>query len=74
MISAINSALSSLQNATRQVNASAERIANLSETTDLIEEAVKLKLARVQFSASISMIKAQAEADKELVRLLDETV
>lgn len=78
MISAINSALSGLQAASRQVDASANKIANATnpnvDTVDLTEEAVKLITAEASYKANLATIKTANELSAELLRVFDKTV
>jgi len=78
MISAINSALSGLQTASKQVDASANKIANATnpnvDTVDLTEEAVKLITAEASYKANIASIKTANEKSEELLRVLDKTI
>lgn len=78
MISTINSALSGLQAASKQVDASANKIANATnpnvDTVDLSEEAVNLITAEASYKANIATIKTANELSEELLRVLDKTV
>ncbi len=78
MISTINSGLSGLQAASKQVDASASKIANATnpnvDTVDLTEEAVKLITAEASYKANITSIKTANDMSEELLKVLDKTV
>ncbi|MGQ0527172.1 MAG: hypothetical protein ACT4OY_03965 [Alphaproteobacteria bacterium] len=74
MISAITSALSGLQAATKQVAQSAERIANSTDPSTQIEDIINIKLAEASFKANVGTLKAERELTDELFRIFDEEV
>lgn len=78
MISAISNALTGLTTASKQVEKSAENIANSTntgaDTVELSEEAVKLKVSEAAYKANLATIKSADEMNEALLRLFDETV
>lgn len=80
MISSISSALSGIMTASKQVDASAEKIANSTniktegEQVDLTEEVVNIKISETAYKANLATIKTANEMSDEVLRLFDETV
>lgn len=77
MVSAISASLTGLQTASKQVAEASNRIANYTtagSNVDLAEEAVKLKLAQVQYEASLKTLETSQELSEELLRIFDEKV
>lgn len=75
MINTINSALSGLQTSSRQVEQSAQNIAEgSSSTSNLIEDVVDIRVAETAFKANIQTIKIAQELSEELLNLFDERV
>jgi flagellar basal body rod protein FlgC len=85
MINAITSALSGLTTATKQVEESAQNIAqnatgNAGSDNDVgaqgsvIEDIVDIKVAETAYKANIETIKTTTEINEELLRLFDELV
>ena len=78
MISAISNALTGLSTASKQVEKSAENIANSTntgaDTVELSEEAIKLKLSETAYKANLATIKTADEMNDALLNLFDETV
>ena len=74
MISAINSALQGLQNASKQVEQSAVRIATEPTPENLVEDIVDIKVAETAYKANLKVIEVADELTQELLRTFDETV
>lgn len=75
MIGAINSALSGLQNASKQVEQSAQNIAEgPSSGSNLIEDVVDIRVAETAFRANVQTIQVAQELSDELLRIFDERV
>ena len=74
MISAINTALSGLLGASKQVDSSAARIANGSSTENLIEDIVDIKVAETSYRANLKVIQVADDLTKELLNSFDKTV
>lgn len=74
MISAINNALQGLQNATKQVEQGAARIAQQPSSDQLIEDVVDIKIAQTSYEANLKTIQIADDLTKELLRTFDETV
>lgn len=74
MISAINNALQGLQNATKQVDQGAARIANNAVNANTIEDIVDIKVAQTSYEANLKVMKVADDLTKELLRTFDETV
>ncbi len=78
MIGAITSALSGLTTATRQVEQSAQNIAEGSAQgasgTGLIEDIVDIKVAETSYRANLAVLRTTDELTQELLNTFDETV
>lgn len=75
MINAITSALTGLNNATRQVEQSAQSIAEgSSSSTQAIEDIIDIKVAQTSYEANLSVIKTTNDMTQELLNSFDETV
>lgn len=74
MINAITSALAGLQNATRQVEKSAERIASSPDLSTNIEDIVNLKVAEASFKANVAVLQTDRDLTRDLFRIFDEEV
>jgi flagellar hook-associated protein FlgK len=79
MIGAISNALQGLMTASQSANKAAERIANVSsegytDTIELTEEAINLKIAESSFKANIATIRTIDDMSQELMRIFDERV
>ena len=75
MINAITSALSGLNNATRQVEQSAQNIAEgASSSTQTIEDIIDIKVAQTSYEANLAVIQTADELTQELLNSFDETV
>ncbi len=75
MINTINSALSGLQTASRQVEQSAQNIAEgPSSTSNLIEDVVDIRVAETAFKANVQTIKIAQELSEELLNIFDKRV
>jgi flagellar basal body rod protein FlgC len=74
MIDAINSALSGLQSASKQVNKSAQNIAEGGTDGRIIEDVVDIKLAETAYKANVKTIQIAQELSEELIRIFDERV
>ena len=74
MINAITSALSGLTTASKQVEQSAQSIANLANEGRMIEDIVDIKVAETAFKANIEVIKTADELTQELLRAFDKKV
>ena len=81
MIDAVSSSLSGLNNASRRLETSAQRIASASSVTkaspsaqggevNLTEEVVNSKLAEVNYSANAKMIRAELDNEKKILDIL----
>lgn len=74
MINTITSALSGLNTATKQVEQSAQNIAEGSSSTGLIEDVVDIKVAQASFEANLVVLETADELTQELLNSFDETV
>jgi len=74
MINTITSALSGLNTATKQVEQSAQNIAEGSSSTALIEDVVDIKVAQASFEANLVVLETADELTQELLNSFDETV
>lgn len=74
MIDAINSALSGLQGATKQVNQSAKNIAEGSSDGRVIEDIVDIRVAETAYKANVETLKTAQDLSEELLRIFDERV
>lgn len=78
MINAITSALSGLTSASKQVDQSAQRIAengtNGAPQSDLIEDVVDIKVAETSYKANLAVLKVANELSDELLESFDQTV
>tara|TARA_B100000508_G_C11405788_1_gene250663 strand:+ start:369 stop:605 length:237 start_codon:yes stop_codon:yes gene_type:complete len=78
MISSISNALSGLSTTLKQVDASASKIANSTNTDEgdvnLTEEVVNIKLSETAYKANLATLKTVDEMTDELLHLFDETV
>jgi len=74
MIDAINSALSGLQSASKQVDQSAQNIAEGSPGGRVIEDIVDIKVAETAFKANVATLKTAQDLSEELLRIFDERV
>lgn len=75
MINAITSAISGLNNATRQVEQSAQSIAGgASSSTQTIEDIIDIKVAQTSYEANLAVIQTADELTQELLNSFDETV
>jgi len=74
MIDAINSALSGLQSASKQVNQSAQNIAEGGDTGRIIEDVVDIRVAETAFKANVATLKTTQDLSEELLRIFDERV
>jgi hypothetical protein len=74
MINAIASALQGLTFATKQVEQSANKIANPQESDDLATELVNLKVAETGYKANLATIKTVRDMEDELLHTFDKHV
>lgn len=74
MINAITTALSGLNSATKQVEQSAQSIAESPSTEQLIEDVVDIRVAETAYKANIAVLKVADELSKELLNTFDKTV
>lgn len=80
MVSAINTSLIGLDNASRKIAESSEKISKFGtdieggDQVDLSEEAVNLISAEVEYKANLKAIEAQNELTEELLNSFDEKV
>ena len=74
MINAITSALSGLTAATKQVEQSAQNIAEGSSPDNLIQDIVDIKVAETSYKANLEVLKTTDDLTQELLRAFDETV
>lgn len=74
MISAINSALSGILTASKQVDQSAQNIAEGSTDSNLIEDIVDIKTAETSFKANVKTLQVTQDLSDKLLRIFDERV
>lgn len=74
MLNAITSALSGLNTATKQVERSAQNIAEGGSSEQVIQDIVDIKVAETAYKANVAVIKTTDEMTKELLRAFDKTV
>ena len=74
MINAITTALSGLNTASKQVNQSAQSIAESPSNEQLIEDIIDIKVAETAYKADIEVIKATDDLTKELLHTFDKKV
>ena len=74
MINAISSALSGLTTATKQVEKSAESIANPTSQERLIEDIVDIKVAETSYKANLKTLKVADDLTRELLNSFDREV
>lgn len=74
MIDAINSALSGLKGASKQVNQSAQNIAEGTNNDRIIEDIVDIKVAETAYKANVKTIQVAQDLSDELLRIFDERV
>lgn len=74
MISAINTALSGLLGASKQVESSAARIATEPTAENLVEDIVDIKVAETSYKANLKVIQVADDLTEELLNSFDKTV
>lgn len=78
MISAINSALSGILTASKQVEGAASNIANNTSSdtsgSNVIEDIVDIKVAETAFKANIQTLKVADDMSQEFLKIFDERV
>lgn len=74
MISAISTALSGLQSASKQVDSSAARITSGQSQDRVIEDIVDIKVAETAYKANIEVLKVADDLTRELIEAFDKTV
>ncbi len=74
MINAITSALSGLTAATKQVEQSAQSIAESPSSEQLTQDVVDIKVAETSYKANLQVLKVADELTQELLHTFDETV
>lgn len=74
MINAITSALSGLTAASKQVEQSAQSIAESPSGEQLIQDVVDIKVAETSYKANLAVLKTVNELTDELLSTFDETV
>lgn len=74
MINAINSALSGILTASKQVDQAAQNIAESAPDNGLIEDIVDIKVAETAFKANVKTLQVSQDLSKELLRIFDERV
>ncbi|HPD83643.1 MAG: flagellar basal body rod C-terminal domain-containing protein [Alphaproteobacteria bacterium] len=74
MISAINTALSGLLGASKQVESSAARIATEPTAENLVEDIVDIKVAETSYKANLKVIQVADDLTEELLNSFDRTV
>jgi flagellar basal body rod protein FlgC len=76
MVSAISIALTGMESATRRLESSAAKIANMGTSGDVnfAEEAVNMMIAKTSYKANIAVLMAQEEMDDALGRAFDKKV
>ena len=74
MIDAINSALSGLTRASKQVDDSAQSIASSPSQERIIEDIVDIKVAETTYKANVATLKTVDDMNKELLKIFDKRV
>lgn len=74
MINAITTALSGLNTASKQIEQSAQSIAESPSNEQLIEDIVDIKVAETAYKANLAVIKVADELTEELLHAFDKTV
>ena len=78
MISAINSALSGILGASKQVESAAANIANNTSSdtsgSNIIEDIVDIRVAETSYKANIQTLKVADDMSQELLKIFDERV